>query len=237
MSQGSNSSGGGGSGNTVATSVITQAGVEVNLSESPLVYSDPKNGFDEHTKEVISQFVKDAVKYKSERGIILDANGNQIGDVRVGKVGSVYNPTTMDTEITGHTHARGKGQEDIIGGTFSIQRGDMSNFVNNDHANTKFAVGPEGTYSITKKSNWDGQGFLSYMTDQHKQRQSERANRMKPYGQALNRGDINYTEYTKINHADFNRFLVDLHNDMLAGQKKYGYSYGLDPSIKLRRGK
>ena len=42
------------------------------------------------------------------------------------------------------------------------------------------------------------------------------------------KGKITATEYNTRNKNAFNKMLIALHNDLLAGQSQYGYSYTLE---------
>ena len=41
-------------------------------------------------------------------------------------------------------------------------------------------------------------------------------------------GKVSYSDYMKKANNNFNNYLVEVHNGMLAGQKQYGYNYTLE---------
>jgi len=125
-----------------------------------------------------------------------------------------------------HNHPRGKGEEGQLGGTFSAQ--DMRTFSNN-RMSTMRASAAEGTYSITKTAGFDRSGFSSYISSIHKKNDSIMQSAHKQLTNDIVSGKVTgYREAKKRSDAIFNAFLINLHNDMIAGQKQYGYTYTLE---------
>lgn len=230
MSQGSNSSGGGSSGATVAKSIKTQMGREFDISEHPLIYSNPQHGLSQAQVDAIQRFVGDKFEKDraSEYGVILDDNGLTLWSGR-GVNGAVSMPITQsETQITGHTHPRKGGdgnQEGKMGGTFSYD--DIRSHVDSDKAKTQFAGAYEGIYFMTKQSNFDGSGLKKYSQKSENNRVAEHKDRMKNYEDQYRKGEIDYKSYLNEFYKSFNLVMTGLHNDYLDGQKQFGYTYGL----------
>ena len=230
MSQGSNSSGGGGSGNKIAKSVKTQSGKEFDISDSPLVYSDPKHGLSQAQLDTIQAFTEDkwAHDRASEYGVIIGADGSILWSDR-GRNGTISMAVTKsEDQITGHTHPRkgGNGYQDgLMGGTFSYY--DIEGHVDSDKARTQFASAFEGIYFMTKQSNFDGAGLKKYAQQVEANREKEHKDRMTTAGRLYTTNQISRTEYLNEYYKSFNMMLIGMHNDYLDGQKQYGYTYGL----------
>lgn len=204
--------------------VRTQAGLTVDL-EKPLVYSDPKHGMTKSQLQELERFENKNRNRKSEYGLVLDANGNVLGEKR-GEKGriSMYRPA--GTEVFAHTHPRGDGgDEPYVGGTFST--GDLRTFSLMPEK-TMIATASEARYSMTKGKNFDAQGLVSYGNKMYDKRRKEYTDRWNKAKNKYKNGDISYSEFAKEASDAFNTHMVDFHNDLLAGQKRYGYTYGAE---------
>ena len=163
---------------------------------------------------------------KVEYAYSVDANGNPIGrgEIRGGK-GSVRTPysyhSTPDATFT-HIHPRGDG---MLGGTFSDA--DLSNFAYFGNK-TERAKAKEGTYSISKDKGFDAKGFMSYAKSSQSKHRDEYTKKVDNLVKTYRTTDMSYDDYLKGNAKAFNTYLVKRHNDLIAGQKKYGYKYTLE---------
>ena len=207
------------------TTKITIGNDTIDLSETPLVYGGNDPYVTGKARDAIETWEDKRVKNKIEYNITVDQDGDMIGRERRGGKGSVR-ISALDLQngaIHSHIHPR---EEGILGGTFSD--GDMYNFANYG-VTTYRARAKEGAYSISKTQNFDRQGFKSYIKDINAKYDRETAAKVKDLNEKFRTDrDYHYSDYSK----DFNRIvnggLVTLHNDMIAGQKKYGYSYTLE---------
>lgn len=232
MSQGSNSSGGGSSGRTVATSAITQSGVIADLTGSPLVYSQmnyKKMGLNEASVKQLEKFWKDHKIRKSEYGMSVDKDGNVVR-MEHGKKGTVDPRSPQDTYLMSHNHPRGSEYEaGDLGGTFST--GDTNWFTKEGkgkHVQVMTAETYEGRYIIAKGKNFDNDGFRQWSQQIHSEAERKYKNQSSNLRAKANAGEMSYTEWRDASKKAFNAYLVGLHNEILANQKKYGYTYGLE---------
>lgn len=218
------SSGGGGGGST--GELVLPDGSKIEF-EGDLKYGGDDPNVSGQTRQAITSWETKRGKAKIEYAYAVDADGNPVGaEVRGGK-GSVRVPVsfhdTQDATFT-HIHPRGDG---MLGGTFSGK--DLSNF--SKYANkTVRAKAKEGTYSISKKKGFDKAGFQSYVSSSTAKRRADYSAKTKSLMSDYRSGKITYDAYLKGNAKAFNTYLVNQHNDLLAGQKKYGYTYTLERS-------
>ena len=220
-------SGASGGGNTLQVkSVVVQSGNTVDLSAFPLTYGKPDSAISGNARAAVEAFEQSHLKSKTEYGVLLDANGNQVYTAHGGR-GSVGMPHFMyqQSAIMSHNHPRGKGSENSLGGTFSS--GDLSVF-SRTAVTTMRASAAEGTYSITKGPGFDKTKFAAFATKTQSIRQSKYRSKIKALGKEYQQGNITYGQYSARADREFNHMLVGLHNDLLAGQKQYGYTYTLE---------
>lgn len=166
---------------------------------------------------------------KIEFAIAIDADGRPLSSEARGGSGSVRSPRwwgDSPTAIFTHNHPRKEGE---LGGTLSKQ--DLYNWMNGNNIG-KRATAKEGTYWITKGPQFDRAGFSAYI----KQTWEKNNDQLKAYRKQLNQdasdNKISQAEYDRKYQKSFNNYLVGLHKDLLAGQKQYGYSYGLEKRRK-----
>lgn len=222
------SSGGGG---TSVTSVSTQSGVDADLSENPLVYSDSGSTMTDAQRQAIEAQELKRLNAKIEFSYTVDKDGNVIGQENKGGASGVHTPT-MDLDYPDaaftHNHPRSPnnpGEKGVIGGTFSPT--DVSTFTTTNVKNFR-ASAHEGTYSITKKANFDGKGLRDYykqVSDDARKKYQSKHSAIKSDYQS---GKLNWSGYLHEHSKIFNGMMVEQHNALLAGQSKYGYSYGLE---------
>lgn len=208
-------------------SVITQGGVTVDLSNNPLFYGKDDSALTGAKRQTIEAFEKRRGNSKIEYGILLDKDGNVITENRGGR-GSVgyYTTDLAKTEVLSHIHPRGKGQEDYIGGSFSDT--DINLFNKYDNLKTMRAKANEGTYSITKGSNYNAKGFNDYVKEQNKLNVNKQKNKVNDLRQKYQNNEITYSQYVNDSKKTFNDYLVDMHNAYSKGAKQYGYTYTLE---------
>ena len=212
-------------------------GKEIDLSRSPLRYSDDDKTVQGKVRSTIEKFEKLRATNKIEFARTVDANGDIIEDNRGGR-GSVKTSVRAlnQADTFTHNHPRSAG---VIGGTFSVA--DINNFANYG-VRVYRAAASEGTYSISKGKKFDSAGLKNY----YKQVSEAAANGAKARNasakaeydkvkNSYNAGKATYQQYesawSKYNSditRSNNKMLVDLHNGLISGQKKYGYTYTLE---------
>ena len=205
--------------------VITSSGNEVILT-NPLVYGKDDPNLTGQRRQIIEEFEKRRANAKIEYGLTLDANGNVVTENKGGRGSVKFTQAQLaqSKDLT-HIHPRGKGQEGLIGGTFSDA--DLQLFNKQNNLTTMRAKAAEGTYSISKKKNFDSSGFRNYMNDQRKINSDKQRMTQKKLAEQYYK-DRDYKKYSQGLDTAFNDFLVDQHNSLRNGAKKYGYDYTLE---------
>ena len=226
MGRGSSKAGGAGGGKIVTTA-IAENGESIDLTNTPLQYGQNDAALTGKAREAVEAQEKKRLKAKIEYGAVYDAEGNIIGMERKGARGSVRVPMSdyMKATTMTHNHPRGTN-EPVLGGTFSDQ--DLKVFAYYDNLKTMRASASEGTYSITKGANFNDKRFVSFVNNMASTRHKEYSATEKAKRKDYRAGKISYNEYVKGANDAFNSFVVNLHNDLLAGQKEYGYNYTLE---------
>ena len=224
MGRGSSKGGGAKGGGT--TIVNTDNGT-IDLTGSPLVYGEDDAAVSGKARENIESWETKRVKNKVEYNYSVDQNGNPIGqEVKGGKT-SVRVPISHLQEGAIHTHIHPRDDAATLGGTFSD--GDLRNFANHG-VKTYRAKAKEGAYSISKAEGFDKEGFKGFVADLFARETASRENTYAGIRQRVKNGDYNsnYKQYSKDMTQTFNGFLVSVHNGLISGQKKYGYTYTLE---------
>ena len=227
MAKGSRGGKRGGSG-TVKLSVIGQNGETINLADTPLKYGSRDPNISDGLRTALEKQENRRKSAKIEYGLVMDNNGNVIGsEVRGGKSGvripeiDLNSPNSVFT----HNHPRGKGNEGLIGGTFS--NADLDTFATTG-AKTFRASAAEGTYSITKKNGFNAKGFNDYQVGLHKAAYTRLSATKREIERSYRNGKVTATAARQQYRSAFNGFMVELHNGLIDGQKKYGYYYTLE---------
>ena len=226
MAKGSSGIAGGTSGNAKAE-IVVQSGDKVML-DSPLIYGQKDQAVTGNVRTAIEAQETKRLTAKSEYGLMLDKYGNPVGSEVHGGKGSVRMPYGVFLTKGGiftHNHPCGKGEEGVLGGTFSPA--DMKTFAKNPTW-TMRASAAEGTYSITKTLSFDSAGFNSYVSKINSAATSALNKANTDLLNNVRMGNVAYSDYTQKAKNNFNNFLVEVHNGMLAGQKQYGYNYTLE---------
>ena len=215
---------------TLAVSAVGADGTNIDLSGSPLRYGGKDPNLTGAVRKTIEEFENKRWANKIEFSRFVDAQGNVIEENRGGKgsVKATYQ-ARMTAEAMSHNHPRSGAESGLLGGTFST--GDLDNFVRYNQT-TYRATAAEGTYSISKLSGFNKQGFQSYYTSENSKNRSVYNSTMKSLDSAYRSGSIKYSEYRTEANKAFNTFLVAEHNSLRAGQKLYGYHYTLERRSK-----
>jgi len=217
-----------GSGGGVRTSVTVQSGTTADLSDNPLRYSADSTPLSAGQRAAVEAQEKRRLSAKIEFVAVYDANGEQIGAECRGGRGSCSMPERMlntDGSVLTHNHPCGKGKEGILGGSFSEDDIDM--FITSN-VRTIRASAAEGTYSMTKGAGFDGKGLMSYIKSVDSDAADKHGQRCKSLTDSYESGRISGADYDVGYTKSLNAYLVDMHNAFLSGQKKYGYTYGLE---------
>ena len=228
MGRGSSKSGGGSKGRKTigVSSVSLPDGSSIDLSGNPLVYGDNDANVSGKAREAIEAWETKRGKNKVEYNMSVDQNGNQLGpEVRGGK-NSVRVPYYQLQEGAIHTHIHPREDSGLLGGTFSD--GDLRNFARNG-VSTYRAKAKEGTYSISKGSNFDKSAFSLFVNEMHSKESSLLESKARDMRKKIS-SDSSYTykQYSADFNKAFNSYLVALHNGLRDNQKKYGYTYTLE---------
>lgn len=222
---GRGASSGGGGGGSAKGELKLPDGSEIEF-EGELKFGGDDPNVTGKQRQEIENWESKRVKNKIEYAYAVDADGNPVGREVRGTKGSVAPPQYYrDVPDGAYSHIHPRSTDGIMGGTFS--GADMRNF-SNSKGRTYRAAAKEGTYSISKSKNFDSAGFKSYFATLDQKHQSEYRTKVKAFNDAYRSGKISYTDCVKSNAKAFNTWMVKSHNDLLAGQKQYGYTYTLE---------
>ena len=220
-------SGGGGSGRGrgrgLMREVVSYTGDTIDLSEFPLSYDNPDPAVKGDVRSKIQEFEGKRLRAKVEYGTVIGSDAEPLGETRGGR-GSVKIPISWlnSGQVFSHNHPR-QGAE--LGGTFSLA--DLQGF-STTNVSTYRATAAEGTYSITKGKNFDGARALAYFNRVDSECRSRYEAAMKAVNASFLRGELTQKQYDERYSKEFNRYLVDSHNQLRAGSKTYGYDYRLE---------
>lgn len=225
--------------NPVLTTLDAPDGTSIDLSDFPLQYG-PLDTLSNAERAAVDAFESKRYKAKVEYGTLITVNGQTLIEKR-GGTGSVRMPSRLynQASVMSHNHPRSGNEVGELGGTFS--HADLRALATTG-IYTMRATALEGTYSMTKGGNFDWNGLSQYYktTDAGLDRAYQAA--IKPalasyksavadyaQGRATRAtAQAAYDAYVKTAHYEFNRYMVGLHNALLAGQQQYGYSYTLE---------
>lgn len=210
----------------MAVSVTGADGTNIDLSGSPLHYGGNDPNVTGSIRKAVEEFENKRWKNKIEFARLVDANGNVIEENRGGK-GSVRSSISAYRRAAAmtHNHPRTGIEAGHLGGTFSTA--DLNNFVRFNQTTSR-ATAAEGTYSISKVKGFNGSGFKSYYTSEHTKNFSAYKAARTKIDSAYKSGQIKYSDYRAAVKNEFNKFLVNQHNSLRAGQTLYGYHYTLE---------
>lgn len=212
--------------NGTATSVQDIDESRIDLTDMPLKYGADDPGVTGAFRQASEAFENKRRESKVEFTNLLDENADLIVENRGGKNSVKTKVKDFARAIVfTHNHPREVG---ILGGTFSFA--DIANFAQFGlgKMRTYRAAAKEGTYSITRGKNFDGRGLANYYREVERACRREHINYMKGCVQQAVEGKLTQSEYEKAQKASFNRMLITMHNALLDGQSRYGYSYTLE---------
>ena len=69
---------------------------------------------------------------------------------------------------------------------------------------------------------------MEYKEAERRRLITERKERKNQIKNAYSRGEITEAKMYEMQNKSFNKYLVDIHNSLLSGQEKYGYTYTLE---------
>ena len=187
-----------------------------------LRYYDNDRNFTQAQRTAVDAFENKRVKGKVEYGTAIAPDGTVIGEKRGGK-GSVSTPVwwAKDGAIYSHIHPR---EEGLFGGSFS--RGDIEVFAN-DKYGTMRASAKEGTYSMSKLSNFDANGLKQYARKLEAEMDKKADVAYKACEKAIKNGK-KYEDAIKQYYKEINTAFIEWHEGYKAGESKYGYYYTLE---------
>ena len=221
--RGGSGGGGSGRGRGLMREVVSYTGDTIDLSEFPLSYDNPDPAVNGDVRSKVKEFEDKRYKQKIEYGTVIGSDAVSLGEARGGR-GSVKIPTSWlnSGQVFSHNHPRAGAQ---LGGTFSID--DLRGF-SRTGISTYRATAAEGTYSITKGRNFDSAKALAYFEKVESECRGRYAAALKSVDAAYRRGELTRQQYAESYDREFNRYLVDSHNQLKAGRKTYGYDYRLE---------
>lgn len=221
----------GSSGMRGAPRVVLKSGSELPGTgvvefDGELAYGAKDPSLSEASRKQIESWENKRRKAKVEYAYSVDENGNEIyHEVKGGKT-SVTTPSVMAKEGATFTHIHPrKDGSGYLGGTFSTD--DIGTFTRRP-VKTMRAAAKEGTYSISKGDGFDSAGFTAYARQADANFRARRNADISALSKQIKAGKITWDEYAAQNTKGFNSALVALHNEYIAGQKKYGYTYTLE---------
>lgn len=193
--------------------------------DGELIFGGDDKAIPQAVRKNLDDWENKRYKAKIEFAMSYYPDGTPIGGEKRGGKGSVRSPNSYhdtDGATFTHNHPRGDG---MLGGTFSDA--DLFNFTVGGNTTSR-ATAKEGTYSISKGKNFDAKGFTKYRKNESaKARQSYKSETNK-LNESYKNGNISYDDYKKQSGKLFNTYLVQLHEVLRKGQKKYGYTYTLE---------
>lgn len=218
----------GAGGGVPKTSVTTQDGTTLDLTDTPLIYGDKDPAVTGKMREALEAQEAKRLGAKIEYGLGIREDGTTIIKEFKGGKDSIRSIPALLFNVAAaftHNHPRGKGEDGQLGGTFST--GDLFTFAGNK-VKTVRASAAEGTYSITKTNKFNSTSFRRFMTDNDNKAQSAHRERMGKLADKVRNGQIKYDDYIKQTTKSFNTMLIDIHNGLRSGQKEHGYTYTLE---------
>ena len=219
----SGSSGIGGGGNISKYVKETQGVGRIDLTDNPLQYGPKDYSTNSKVRSAAEKFAEKYKKARVEHVAAIDKNGKMIEE-RVGDEhsASLSNKTMRNAVEITHNHPGATG---YLSGSFS--EADISSFSSYSNVRTMKAEGKEGTYSITKKAGFNADGLKNYMGRERSRHQTQRDTRLTQLKNMRDSGKMSEAKYRAEKIKATNKYLVDMHNSYINGQKQYGYAYTL----------
>lgn len=231
MGRGTSKAGGGNSKN-VATSLLTPWGTTVDLSDNPIVYGANDSALSGDIRNTIEEFENRVANDDHENMLILDKDGNVIAEIAGGQTGVTFDDKLLKHAVyVSHNHPRIESEMGDIGGTFSLK--DFNNcFLYSDSVQSMSASAYEGKYRISKGNNFDKTGFANYIHTEYAGIDRRFRKDIGALQAKINRGEIQYSDATKIADKMLNDCLIKSHNSLMQNCKKYGVNYTLEKGGK-----
>lgn len=203
---------------------------DVDLTGMRLNYGEIDKTIPSKVRDGMVWFRDKYINNQREYGVTYYENGTIVEDVTVGDAHSVntYYMPGVPHQTTGHIHPR-VDRPNVLGGTFSET--DLKSFLHDEY-DTKYADAKEGRYIITKGKNYNHDGLMNYFRNAQKINSNKYGKELASIDHAYYSGEIDYATSEVMKDRAFNRYLVRQHNDLLAGRRKYGYSYTLERTPK-----
>ena len=167
---------------------------------------------------------------KIEYAYYVHPDGTARTEVKGGKE-SVRTPSYWGLYEGTLTHIHPRENAGTLGGTFSIIRGDLANFSRNKMTAMR-AVAKEGIYTISKNPNFNGTTFYDWAKDVEKKAVDSHNARRRQLDRDYMQNKITREQYIKEATKSFNTCLVEIHNELIKGQKQYHYNYALEKRKK-----
>lgn len=194
----------------------------IDLTNSPLTYGQKDAALTGEARKAVEAFEDKRWKNKIEYSQLIKNDGTVVESNKGGK-GSVASSIWAhnQADVLTHNHPREPG---VIGGTFSP--GDLNNF-SKFKQTTYRATAKEGTYSISKGTNFDSKLAGAYNLFA-KKNAADLSAKAKDLTKSFKDKKITYEQYRKSYRGLVNENLVNYHNWLLSNQKTYGYTYTLE---------
>lgn len=202
---------------------------KINLSGSPLSYTGEKTVLDKDQIKTIKKIANEIKNKTKENLTAFDSNGKIIYN-KEGTGLEVSTPSNIARQerYDIHNHTRGDG---VLGGTFSVVdsdgNGDMVGFTKYDNKQAAFASAKEGVYYISKREGFKSKEFLNHMRNFESKAEKQMGSALNDLKSQYDRGNMTYKTYKARYNRIKNKYLVDMHNEYLKNQGRYGYDYGL----------
>lgn len=206
-----------------------RSGEKIDLSDSPLSYTGEKTGLDKKQMGTIRKIANEIKDKTKENLTAFDKNGKAIYNTE-GNATEVSTPANIARQESYdiHNHTRGNG---LLGGTFSVVDtngdGDMVGFTNRANKKAAFASAKEGIYYISKRDGFKAKEFMSHMREYETKAERQMSSSLSELKTRYNKGNMSNKTYRAAYNKIKNKYLVDMHNEYLRNQGKYGYDYGL----------
>lgn len=215
----------GASGFTAKAKGKLQIGNEIIEFDGVLKYGAKDPNLQGDNRKKLEEWENKRRKNKVEYGTVMDKDGEVLEEKKGGK-GSVKVPLWYhykEGSTFTHNHPRENG---LLGGSFSPD--DLHNF--NVGLNKTFrAVAKEGTYSISKTDKFDHLGFEKMVKRVSTESKEKYDKAWEEIYNKLNNKELSYDDFLREGSKAGNNYLLSMHEAYLANQKKYGYTYTLEP--------
>ena len=198
----------------------------IDLTDNPLTYHGDDKGFSGPARTLFEAQEKKRKKNKIEFLIMADENGNQFGKEHRGGSGSVRTPMYDNMRAHSKTHNHPRSEAGRLGGTFSDS--DLRNFSRFPNQKVLRASAAEGIYHIRKLDGFERAGFDRMVSTTHTKLRNELNGVVKDLNKQIRAKTITYDDARAASDKAFNKFLVNMHNELSRNAKDYNYDYRLE---------